>query len=400
MFGASFVPPPLSPLFLNKKKEMAFGAVDDTFVVLGTDYKQLNQDAMRQFLRDRCIEALPTDSESVLVAKLTRYMYSLFAEPFSKDKRLHNPVEQNTPERGFIRRGEHGSRLGGSEVDVVLGISDRAKPCDLYGKIIAEQDGTYVYDDVPKPACVHGNTCEEIIAEMFARNQGVSLQPGGYYRHPEESLGQFYGASPDRLVLSRGLKEDGAPEGEVCALLEIKAPYEGMYADIPKQYMAQMQYQMWVSGVTKCFFLAVKLRRDKPEEQSTGRGPRSTPPGETHVHLSLVHYSKEYMTWALPRLFYFSKCCAERTPPPRELYTSEEFGLEDPPAPTVQTYNIQRGAWRSLTQAQYEKKMSEQENAKVPLSTSTSAAAAAAAAAAATAPAPAEASSTAAFATD
>jgi hypothetical protein len=182
---------------------------------------------------------------------------------------------------------------------------------------------------------------------MFADKMDLKLRPGGYYRHSDADLGQFYGASPDRLVLSRGADIDGVPLGDVCALLEIKAPFVRMYTDVAPHYMAQMQFQMWVSGVPLCYYLAVKLRHDKREEQGTGRGPRSTPPGETRVFLGLVHYSPEYAAWMIPRLFFFTRCLVERTKPPTNLYESEAAGYEAPPAPRVELINVPDGAWRA-----------------------------------------------------
>lgn len=305
------------------------------------------EEALRVHLRILGVRVLPEDTMPVLRKKRADVEYKQLALPISPERRVHNPVEQNTAEWFFMRRGENKMRIGGSEIGTVLGINRFAKPYSLWQKIIAQQDEEWDTDEDMPEACAHGHTCEDIIAEMFADKMEYKLRDGGYYRHADEDLGEFYGASPDRLVMSRGRGLDGVDEGEVCALLEIKAPFRNMYTDISPTYMAQMQYQMWVSGLTKCFFLAVKLRHDKLDEQGTGRGPRSTPPGETRVYLALVHYSPEYMTWAIPRLFYFSQCIVERTEPPHDLYESEVTGLEVPPAPRVEIYNVQKGAWRS-----------------------------------------------------
>ena len=302
---------------------------------------------LRAYLRSRRVNVTADDTLITMKAKLAHLQYSEIATPFPASRRVHNPVEQNTREWYFMRRGEHKMRIGGSEIGVVLGQSHFAKPHSLWQKILAQQDEEWERDEEMPEPCVHGHTCEDIIAEMFEDKMGLSLRPGGYYRHPDEALGEFYGASPDRLVISRSIKEDGVPPGEVCALLEIKAPFRNMYTNIAPQYMAQMQYQMWVSGIRKCYYLAVKLRHDKMEEQGTGRGPRSTPPGETQVYLALVNYSEEYMIWALPRLFYFTECLVERKEPPHDLYDSEVSGYEVPPVPKVSVYTIQKGAWRA-----------------------------------------------------
>jgi putative phage-type endonuclease len=288
-----------------------------------------------------------TADRACLNTALANLQYTQLARLCAVEQRVHDPIEQNTREWYFMRRGTHKMRVGGSEIGIILGLSRFAKPFSLWEKIIAQQDGEWEQDGDNPEACVHGHTCEDIIADLFADKMGLRLRLGGYYRHHDADLGQFYGASPDRLVIRRGVGLDGAPAGDVVeALLEIKAPFTRMYTDIAPHYMAQVQYQMWVSGVPQCYYLAVKLRHDKPEEQGTGRGPRSTPPGETRVLLALVHYSPEYAAWMIPRLFFFTKCLVERTKPPTDLYESEATGYEAPPVPRVEMFSVPNGAWR------------------------------------------------------
>ena len=51
------------------------------------------------------------------------------------------------------------------------------------------------------------------------------------------------GASPDALVLDEVTKK-------MIGLCEFKAPVHRLYADIPRQYMVQMQGQMALTGNT------------------------------------------------------------------------------------------------------------------------------------------------------
>ena len=310
------------------------------------DAETMSDMDLRRYLRVHGVVGVDTVDRSGLVAALAKVQYAQLARLCTIEQRVHDPIEQNTQEWYFMRRGPHKMRVGGSDVGVILGLSRFAKPFSLWEKIIAEQDGLWERDEETPEACAHGTTCEPLIADMFEDKMKVSLLMGGYYRHHDEDLGHFYGASPDRLILSRGIDIDGTPAGTVCALLEIKAPFTRMYTDIAPHYMAQMQYQMWVSGVPQCYYLAVKVRHDKPDEQGTGHGPRSTPPGETRVLLALVHYSPAYAAWMIPRLFLFSQCLAERTKPPTDLYESEATGYEPPPVPRVEIITVPDGAWR------------------------------------------------------
>jgi len=324
------------------------GAAAAVAATTPTDPETLDDDQLKAFLLARGVKIGTVTNRKSLLSELGRLQYAELAIQCRPDQRQHNPVEQNTKEWFFMRRGVHKMRVGGSEIGVILGLSKFAKPFSLWEKIIKQQTNDWEDDEDGMPeACAHGHTCEDIIAEMFEDNMGLRLLAGGYYRHPDAHLGDAYGASPDRLVLSRGMMEDGVPEGEVFALLEIKGPFYNMYTDVAPQYMAQMQYQMWVSGLPRCYYLAVKLRHDTADEIGTGIGPRKTTPSETRVLLNIVHYSREYAEWMIPRLFYFTKCLVEKREPPHDLYDTAATGSEPPPSPRVDVVPVPNGAWRA-----------------------------------------------------
>lgn len=243
---------------------------------------------------------------------------------------VHHDIAQNTKQWFHIRRGDHNVRVGGSEIGVILGVSLYAKPYSLWEKIIAQTDGTWENDEEESPPpCVHGNDCEPLIAGMYKHYMECELAEGGYYQHQDSDLGELYGASPDRRVLG--------PTGMTDYLLEIKAPYGRMYTFIKPEHMAQMQYQMWCSGLQRCDYLAVKLDPNEPER---------TIPSKIRVLLARVYRSDEYIAWMIPRLYYFSKCLILRKCPPRDLYESEEMGLVPAPKPRVEEVVIENGAWK------------------------------------------------------
>ena len=243
---------------------------------------------------------------------------------------VHHAIEQNTSAWFRMRRGNYDVRVGGSEIGVIVGVG-WAKPYSLYEKIVAQTDGTWgnEEDEESPPPCVHGNTCEPLIADMYAHYMKADLGDGGYYQHPDPDLGELYGASPDRRILG--------PDGEPVALLEIKAPWGMMHTAIKPEYMAQIQYQMWCSGLGMCDFLAVKLDQVNPEK---------TFPSRIRVFLARVSRSEEYIAWMMPRLFLFSKCLILRQCPERGLYDNEAMGKEVPPKPRVTETLVETSAWR------------------------------------------------------
>lgn len=269
---------------------------------------------------------------------------------------FHN-IQQTSPEWFHIRRGEYGVRLGGSEVGFAVGVSPWTKPFQLYDEIVAKEEGTWVSDpDDDKSALNHGNDCEPLIAGMYDYyvlgdgrvpekdkndiDEGAPPKPlpprqftlseGGYYQHSDEYLGELYGASPDRRIMSKAT-------GKVEHLLEIKAPYGRMHVCVKPEYMAQMQYQMWCSGLDQCDFLVIKLDQQLPEK---------TIPSKIRVFYAHVPRSEAYIKWMLPRIFYFSRCLILRQRPARDLYENEMTGFDPPPHVDVEEVIVPNGAWR------------------------------------------------------
>ena len=249
---------------------------------------------------------------------------------------VHHLIEQNTPKWFHMRRGDYDVRIGGSEIGVVTGVSVFSKPYSLWEKIIGQTDGTWENSSETIPACEHGDACEPLIADMYARYTKADLDAGGYYQHPHPQLGELYGASPDRRILSKGGEGNPVPAGETVGLVEIKAPFGRMYTHVKDDHMAQIQYQLWCSGLEYCDYVAVKLDHNTPEK---------TFPSNVRVLLARVYRSEEYIQWMMPRLFLFSRCLILRVKMPPGLYDDEKMGKEDPPNPRVELTVVENGAW-------------------------------------------------------
>jgi len=160
-------------------------------------------------------------------------------------------IDQEGPEWHFMRRGAKGLVQGGSEVWKSLAV-DGGSPREFMRELIQKAIGTWVpeqYSEAPDDDAVspmaHGTECEPLIAKMYAFYEKAELAKGGFYTHWDATFSDLYGASPDGRVMDK-------TTNKVMRLLEIKAPFSRMYLDVKPSHMAQMQYQMGVSGVAEC----------------------------------------------------------------------------------------------------------------------------------------------------
>ncbi len=238
-------------------------------------------------------------------------------------------IEQNTPAWLCERCGPCKVRIGGSEVGVACGVPGAsALPQALYAKIRGVLAGTWLVDDAPTPApCAHGHWCEAAIAALYERLTGSHVVDGNYWRHADPDLAVLYGCSPDRKVLA----EDGS--GADVGLLEIKAPYYRAYTAPKPEHVAQVQYQMWLTGSAWCDYLAALVPHADPVA-SASEPPRCA--DDTPYLLRRIRYSAEYVDeWMRPRLRYFSACLLRDTEPLRAAYATGGRFADAPPPVTM-----------------------------------------------------------------
>lgn len=212
-------------------------------------------------------------------------------------------VEQNTPKWKRHRKGPYDLRSGASSAAVICGVSENALLFSFYDHMTSPEAEDEEEED--PPACAHGHSCESYAADGIYDKlvAGVTRKPGNYFTHPNRYLAPFLGCSPDGQIF------DESGENRL-GLLEIKCPYHRMY-DRPKpEHVAQIMFQMWITGQTTwCDYLAVKYDQHQPEN------------GARQVMLKRVYYSEEYVEEFLkPRVYYFLKCLLTRTRPPKNLY--------------------------------------------------------------------------------
>jgi exodeoxyribonuclease (lambda-induced) len=246
-------------------------------------------------------------------------------------------VVQNTPEWHDIRRGPWGIRIGASEVGTVCGINPYTAPFSLYDKITNRLDGKPQPETDTPEACIHGHRAEPFIADMYATFTGKRIREGGFFEHTDPELSAAFGCSPDRLVLDK-------KTGEAKGLVEIKAPFYRMHDDIKPYYMAQVQYQLYITGLSWCDFVVVKLNQNTPH---------ATPPRDVRARVWRVYRNEKYINdWMLPRLRFFVAALINRQRPHPDLFKTENLGLAPPPKVVVEEKPAQ--AWRVVSTADSE----------------------------------------------
>jgi putative phage-type endonuclease len=129
--------------------------------------------------------------------------------------------------------------IGASEIAAIAGINPWATAWDVYlRKILPENDAE------PTDAMELGNLLEDGLAQFYARKHpGVRLTRSTTLSHREHPWAL---ATPDRLVIE---------DGRLVRLLEVKTA--GLHTfrewgregdEIPEQYIAQVQWQLFVAG--------------------------------------------------------------------------------------------------------------------------------------------------------
>lgn len=212
-----------------------------------------------------------------------------------------------------LRRGPLGFRLGGSEVGSALGVNSHATPRSLWEFMWWQKDGyreingvRYPLHENEGPELTHGHAREESVLALHAYLLDLPhASPGNYWeaaapslRWPAADDSSYYGCSPDSVV------DDDA------LLVECKAPYYKAATEVQPEYLAQVQYQLAVTGRSVCDFVSVFYHpRENDDDAPTGR--RGMLDGvvdvETDVFVRRIHFNEVYWRdWMYPGLRRFT----------------------------------------------------------------------------------------------
>lgn len=148
-----------------------------------------------------------------------------------------NTAEQRTQEWHDQRK----SRITGSRVGAILGLSPWQKPADVLRAMVREYHGA-PSEFLGSVATDHGNNNEQRAVLAFMRESGLGVDQCGFFAY-----GELMGASPD------GLTSDGG-------VLELKVPYSlrngGEFKPLAEQphYFAQVQMETLASGRNHAYF--------------------------------------------------------------------------------------------------------------------------------------------------
>jgi putative phage-type endonuclease len=135
------------------------------------------------------------------------------------------------------------SRITGSRVGAILGLSPWQKPADVLRAMVREYHGAET-EFTGNPATEHGNNNEQRAMLAFMRESGLGVEQCGFFAY-----GELMGASPD------GLTDDGG-------VLELKVPFglrneqEAKFKPLSEQlhYSCQVQMEMLAAGRKHAYF--------------------------------------------------------------------------------------------------------------------------------------------------
>jgi putative phage-type endonuclease len=134
--------------------------------------------------------------------------------------------------------------IGGSDIATVLGVNKYKSARRLW----AELTGAVQREDISdKPAVKMGHKLEPVVADLFAEETGYTVRKNNWILQ-HDSIDYLY-ANIDREVW--------LPDG-TKAVLEIKTANVNMKKmwqsdSVPKEYMAQVQFYLMITGYQKAF---------------------------------------------------------------------------------------------------------------------------------------------------
>jgi hypothetical protein len=214
---------------------------------------------------------------------------------------------QGTEEWKRLRRGRRRIAIGASEAGAAVGVSKYALPTALYEVIVTEMD-THSEDN---PNFAVGHEGEPYLLDWYRRITGYVVKNGNYWRHADYP--DYYGCTPDGQVYD--------DSGNMVGLVEAKTYVKCMFTEPKPEHIAQMQFQMWVTGMPWCDYFGCHF--------SSGIGIASCTP----VLLIRFYRSDAYIDWMTERLREFTRCLKAKTPP--------EYGVPKR-VPPVQSEDLSR----------------------------------------------------------
>lgn len=146
-----------------------------------------------------------------------------------------------------------------------VGASDVAAICglpDAYGSrwsVWASKVGLTPLDDTPSPSMQFGRDVESVIAAWFERQTGLCVRgEQTVVRHADEPR---WFATVDGFVVESSRSEIG----DALGVFEAKYTRDAPWSEPPPRYVAQVQWQLAVSGLASGWLAAMHLPYGRPE---------------------------------------------------------------------------------------------------------------------------------------
>jgi len=165
-------------------------------------------------------------------------------------------IEQNTEEWLELRLGRiTGSAFAPLLVTPKKGLKFGDGAITYIAKKVTEALTGEFEEEAYSRSCEWGHAHEDEAVEVYEEEMWVKVGKGGFY-----TSGEFIGCSPDGII------EDG--------IIEVKCPYNSVNhyktissGEVPKQYMPQVVFNMWVTGAKHCDFISYDHRFKSPKHR-------------------------------------------------------------------------------------------------------------------------------------
>lgn len=190
------------------------------------------------------------------------------------------------------RKGDRGLRIGGSTVGVAIGVSDYNTPEHLLQKEVFMTKEDLEEDPDSKSAYYkkRGNRCEPHIRLHYIKMTGFDVEKDLYFISKEYP--DFLGVEPDGCIFEW---RDG--KRVLVGVLEIKTPANRVYDHIHRDHMAQMQWEMYLTGAGFCDYVAMFVDPNLGDLDYTDPFP--------HMYAQRVYRNELYIKWMLERVLRF-----------------------------------------------------------------------------------------------
>ena len=184
-------------------------------------------------------------------------------------------IEQRTPEwymqmATIISASELGNLFASSRQRAKMVLSKTVPPQTRYNPLVAFSDQMSAFD--------WGIRFEPVVKQIYEHKYGVEIKELGRLIHPTYNK---CSASPDGLIYN-------CPKNERTGrLIEIKCPVtREMDGTVPKDYYAQMQMQMHVTGCKKCDYIEAQF------SSKYNNTPERIGPGLYNGYIGLIRYAE------------------------------------------------------------------------------------------------------------